>query len=53
MTAAEVREKFEQNASLALDDPAVAALEAAVLALEEHDDVGDVCPRLAAARVAG
>jgi 2-methylcitrate dehydratase PrpD len=53
MTAEEVREKFEQNASLALDDAAVAALEAAVLALEEHDDVGDVWTRLAAARVAG
>jgi 2-methylcitrate dehydratase PrpD len=53
MTPAEVKEKFEQNASLALDDPAVAALEAAVLTLEEHDDVGDVCARLAAARVAG
>ncbi len=52
MSPAEIRSKFEQNASLALDDSAVDALETAVLALEEHDDVSEVFSRLGAARVA-
>jgi 2-methylcitrate dehydratase PrpD len=38
-TAEEVREKFRDNASLALPDPAVDALEKALLSLEELEDV--------------
>jgi 2-methylcitrate dehydratase PrpD len=39
LTPDEVREKFRENASLALGDAAVEALEAALLSLEELDDV--------------
>jgi 2-methylcitrate dehydratase PrpD len=39
LTADEVRDKFRENAGLALDDVAVAALEEAVLSLEEQDDL--------------
>jgi len=39
MSADAVRAKFRENASLALDDDAVAALEEAVLSLEEAEDV--------------
>jgi 2-methylcitrate dehydratase PrpD len=39
MSAEQVRAKFRENAALALDDAAVAALEEAVLTLEEADDV--------------
>ena len=51
MTAAEVREKFRLNASLALADAAVEALEESVLTLEEHDDVRVVFSALAPAGV--
>jgi hypothetical protein len=34
-----VRDKFRQNAALALDDRAVEALEEAILALERQDDL--------------
>jgi 2-methylcitrate dehydratase PrpD len=39
LSADEVREKFRENASLALPDAAVTALEEAVLALEEQSDL--------------
>jgi 2-methylcitrate dehydratase PrpD len=39
MSAGQVRAKFRENAALALDDSAVAALEETVLALEEQADV--------------
>jgi 2-methylcitrate dehydratase PrpD len=39
MSAGEVRAKFRENAALALDEDAVAALEEAVLTLEEQEDV--------------
>jgi hypothetical protein len=39
LTADEVREKFRDNASLALPDAAVQALEEALLSLDELDDV--------------
>jgi 2-methylcitrate dehydratase PrpD len=39
MSADQVRAKFRENAALALDDSAVAALEEAVLTLEEQADV--------------
>ena len=42
MTAEEVRAKFRQNASLALGDEEVSALEDAVLGLEERRDVRGV-----------
>jgi 2-methylcitrate dehydratase PrpD len=48
MSADEVRAKFRENAALALDDEAVAALEETVLTLEEQADVRG----LLAARVA-
>jgi len=51
MTADEVLAKFRQNASLALDDAAVDALEEAVLSLEEQEDVRAAFSELAAARV--
>jgi 2-methylcitrate dehydratase PrpD len=39
LTADEVREKFRENASLALGDAAIEQLERALLALDELDDV--------------
>jgi 2-methylcitrate dehydratase PrpD len=39
LSADEVREKFRDNASLALPEPAVEALEEALLSLDELDDV--------------
>jgi 2-methylcitrate dehydratase PrpD len=39
LSADEVRDKFRQNAALALDDRAVEALEEAILALERQDDL--------------
>jgi len=39
LTPDEVREKFRENASLALPDAAVEALEEALLSLDELDDV--------------
>jgi 2-methylcitrate dehydratase PrpD len=48
MSAGEIRAKFRENASLALDGDDVTALEEAVLTLEEHDGVRG----LLAARVA-
>jgi 2-methylcitrate dehydratase PrpD len=49
MTADEVRAKFRENASLALEGPAIERLEEAVLALEEADDVRAVFSSLGAA----
>jgi 2-methylcitrate dehydratase PrpD len=52
MSAEEIRTKFEENASLALNDGALDALESAVLTLEEQDDLTGVFAPLAAAKVA-
>jgi hypothetical protein len=52
MTPDEVREKFRENASLALDPEAAGALEEAVLSLEEQDDLRAALAPLAAAGVA-
>src|SRR5262249_23605196 len=52
MSAEEIRTKFEENASLALDDGALEALERALLTLEEQDDLTSVFAPLAAAKVA-
>src|SRR5262249_28321988 len=52
MSAEEIRTKFEENASLALDDGALDALESALLTLEEQDDLTSVFAPLAAAKVA-
>jgi 2-methylcitrate dehydratase PrpD len=52
MSPEAVRAKFRENAALALDDRSLAALEKAVLALEEHDDLQAVCSGLAGGRVA-
>jgi 2-methylcitrate dehydratase PrpD len=49
MTADEVRAKYRENASLALTDAELEALEQAVLSLEEHDDVRGVFAGLGAA----
>lgn len=49
MTAGEVREKYRENAGLALDEDAVEALEEAILALEEQDDLRSALAPLAAA----
>jgi 2-methylcitrate dehydratase PrpD len=49
MTADEVRAKFRENASLALADGAAEELEAAILALEDADDVRAVFSSLGAA----
>jgi len=49
MTAGEVREKYRENAVLALDEDAVEALEEAILALEEQDDLRSALAPLAAA----
>ncbi|HSJ95165.1 MAG TPA: MmgE/PrpD family protein [Gaiellaceae bacterium] len=50
MTPDEVRGKFRENASLALDATGTDALEEAVLALEEQDDLRAALTPLAAAR---
>ena len=47
MSPAEVREKFRDNASLALPDAAVEALEEALLSLDELDDVAAALAPLA------
>jgi 2-methylcitrate dehydratase PrpD len=52
MSADEVRDKFRENASLALDDERALALEDAILTLEERDDVRAALAPLAAAVVA-
>ena len=52
MSAEEVRAKFRGNATLALPDEALEALEAAVLGLEAHADLGAVFSGLGAAAVA-
>ena len=52
MTPDEVREKYRENASLALDETAAAALEEAVLALEEQNDLRAALAPLAAAGAA-
>jgi 2-methylcitrate dehydratase PrpD len=52
MTPDEVREKFRENASLALDPEAAGALEEAVLSLEEQDDLRAALAPLAASGVA-
>ena len=49
MTADEVRGKYRENAGLALDEDAVEALEEAILALEEQDDLRSALAPLAAA----
>ncbi len=49
MTAGEVREKYRENAGLALDEDAVETLEEAILALEEQDDLRSALAPLAAA----
>jgi 2-methylcitrate dehydratase PrpD len=49
MTAGEVREKYRENAGLALDEDAVEALEEAILALDEQDDLPSALAPLAAA----
>jgi 2-methylcitrate dehydratase PrpD len=49
MTVGEVREKYRENAGLALDEAAVEALEEAVLTLEEQDDLRSALAPLAAA----
>ena len=50
MSADEVRAKFRANASLALRDDAVDALEEAILALEEQDDLTAALAPLTAAK---
>ncbi|HEX2044145.1 MAG TPA: MmgE/PrpD family protein [Gaiellaceae bacterium] len=52
MSADEVRAKFRENAALALDGAGVEALEEAVLALEDQEDLRSALAPLAAARVA-
>ena len=52
LSPSEVREKFRGNASLALSDTSLEALEEAILALEEHDDLRSALAPLAAAGVA-
>jgi 2-methylcitrate dehydratase PrpD len=49
MSAGEVRAKYRENAGLALDEDAVEALEEAILALEEQDDLHSALAPLAAA----
>jgi hypothetical protein len=51
LTSDEVRAKFRLNASLALGESAVEALEEAVLALEESGDVREVFGLLAPAGI--
>ena len=52
MSAGEVRDKFRENATLALDRGAVEALEEAILALDEQDDLRAALAPLAKAAVA-
>jgi 2-methylcitrate dehydratase PrpD len=52
MTPDEVREKYRENASLALDETTAAALEEAMLALEEQNDLRAALAPLAAAGAA-
>lgn len=52
LSADEVRNKFRENAGLALPEDEVAALEEAVLALEEQDDLRGALAPLAGASVA-
>ena len=49
MTSGEVREKYRENAGLALEEDAVEALEAAILSLEEQDNLHSALSPLAAA----
>src|SRR5829696_5297500 len=49
MTAGEVREKYRENAVLALDEDAVEALEETILALEEQENLRSALAPLAAA----
>jgi hypothetical protein len=49
MTGDEVREKYRENAGLALEAEAVEALEEALLALEEQDDLRAALAPLASA----
>jgi 2-methylcitrate dehydratase PrpD len=51
MSAAEGREKFRSNASLALSRASVEALEEGVLGIEEHDDLRAVFGVVSAERV--
>jgi 2-methylcitrate dehydratase PrpD len=51
MSADEVRAKFRENAALALSADCVDALESAVLALDEQENVRSVFPLLGAERV--
>jgi 2-methylcitrate dehydratase PrpD len=48
MSADQVRVKFRENAALALDESGMAALEEAVLTLEEADDVSTLLAAKAA-----
>jgi 2-methylcitrate dehydratase PrpD len=52
MTADEIRAKFRENASLALDDVAAEALEDAVMTVEESNDIHEVFARLGTVGVA-
>ncbi len=52
LTPDEIRAKFRGNASLALSDAALEALEEAVLSIEEQDDIAEVLAPVAAAEVA-
>jgi 2-methylcitrate dehydratase PrpD len=52
MSDDDVSAKFRENAGLALDDGSLAALEEAVLSLEEHDDLRAVFSGLGAGKVA-
>jgi hypothetical protein len=49
MTPDEVRDKFRENAGLALEPETAEALEEAVLALEEQDDLRAALAPLSAA----
>jgi len=51
MSVDEVREKFRDNAALALAEEALAALDSAVLELEQHDDLRSVLTALACAEL--
>jgi hypothetical protein len=52
MSPGEVREKFRENASLALDVESVEAVEDGILAFEEQDDLRAALAPLANAAVA-
>jgi 2-methylcitrate dehydratase PrpD len=52
MTADEVREKYRENAGLALDEEAVEALEAAILTIEDQNDLRAALAPLTAAAAA-